>query len=160
MGAGAPEEFTNGRTWMQSRTSILAGAAVLALTATPTLAMTHHHHRMHHSQLHESTPAERQQTADLNRQQLAKAENAGSTVSTATATSGTTEQNNLQTQPTSYQRATGSNGSMSSSSGAAATDATAETPPPSNGAPDAAMPEGNPSGTATPATTEPSGTPQ
>jgi hypothetical protein len=92
MGAGAPEEFTNGRTWMQSRTSILAGAAVLALTATPTLAMTHHHHRMHHSQLHESTPAERQQTADLNRQQLAKAENAGSTVSTATATSGTTEQ--------------------------------------------------------------------
>ena len=140
---------------MRSRISILAGAAVLALTGTPALAAAHHH-RTHYTQLQESTPAERQQRAELNRQQLTRAENADSSASM----SGTTEQNNLQTQPTSYQPGTGSSGSMSSNSGAGATDTSTETPPPPNGAPDAAMPQGNPSGTATPPPTNPAGTPQ
>src|ERR1051326_4924723 len=94
---------------MPSKILILSGAAILSLAASPVFAWTHHHSM--HSALHgPSTPAERAQTADLNRQQLAQNAGAeGSAVST-TATGTATQQNGLQTEPTSYQRTGGSAG--------------------------------------------------
>jgi hypothetical protein len=78
---------------MRSKTIVLSAAAVLALAgavATPGYARTHH--RAHHMVSHASTPAERAQTADLNRQQLQQAQ---------TATAGNP---NLSTTPANYQR--------------------------------------------------------
>jgi len=140
---------------MRSKTTVLAGAAILALTATPTLATTHHHPRMHRGQLQESTPAERQQTADLNRQQLANAQTAGESAGSMSIGPGAT----LQTQPTGYQRSMGVSGSTSNNTSAGATGMTNEAPPP-NATPDANMPQGNPSETEAPPPANPSGTPQ
>jgi hypothetical protein len=95
---------------MRSKTIILSTAAVLALAgavASPGYARTHH--RAHHGS-GSSTPAERAQTADLNRQQLQQAQ---------TASAGMTPTGNpsLSTTPTTYQRP-GTAGSMSAPSNA------------------------------------------
>jgi hypothetical protein len=130
---------------MHSKTMISYGAAVLSLAgiATPGYAWTHHHRI--HSALHESTPAERAQTAQLNRQQLAQAQTAsaasanmgasagesganpageGTAVST-TATGTATQQNGLTTEPTSYQRPGGGAGMNSNAPSSASGSTTA-----------------------------------
>jgi hypothetical protein len=92
---------------MRSKTVILSTAAVLAFAGaviTPGYARTHH--RMHHMASHSSTPAERAQTADLNRQQLQQAQ-------TASAGSGNPA---LSTTDTSYQKP-GSAGMSGTASG-------------------------------------------
>lgn len=123
---------------------MFAGAAALAVAAAmtaPGYAAVHHriHHQAHSSQ---STAAERQQTADLNRQQLAQgqANTAGTGVNVgSTSTGTTTQQNGLTTEPANYQHpgkssrvpasmnssAPSSMGSPSSESGAVQTPADA-----------------------------------
>jgi hypothetical protein len=133
-------------------TSILLSGVALALAgtvATPSFAHTHHRHMA--SGLHQaSTPAERQQTAQLNQQQLAQAQNATSNSmasgnaspgagsmavnnpggdSTAAetnvgsnATGTATQQNGLTTEPTSYQRTRGSSGAGMSGTAGGSTD--------------------------------------
>jgi hypothetical protein len=134
-------------------TSIRLSGAALALAgavATPSMAHTHHRHMA--SGMHQaSTPAERQQTAQLNQQQLAQAQNpsgngnmaegatgegAGNMAvnnpggdSTATGTSvgsnatGTaTQQNGLTTEPTSYQRTRSSAGAGTSGTAGGSTE--------------------------------------
>jgi hypothetical protein len=106
-------------------TSILMAGVALALAgaATPGFAHTHRHH-MARGLHHPSTQAERQQTAQLNQQQLAQAQSADATMNTgagmsangenaaiSSSANGTaTQQNSLTTEPTSYQRMHGSSG--------------------------------------------------
>ena len=156
---------------MRSKTIILSTAAVLALAgavASPGYARTHHRH---HVASGSSTPAERAQTAELNRQQLQQAQTGGSMsgpattnasytnngaagapgagmTDTAPASSGTAPQSNLSTTQTSYQKP----GSAGTSAGAtspqnmpaAGTDSAAEATP---SAPPAQAPADNSGGT-------------
>jgi hypothetical protein len=94
---------------MRNTSILLAGVALAVAGAVATPSFAHTHHR--HMASGHSTPAERQQTADLNRQQLAQAQNAGAVGSNAAGPA--TEQNSLTTEPTSYQRTRGSSGAMS-----------------------------------------------
>jgi len=165
-------------------TSILLGGAVLALAgavATPSIAHTHHRHMA--SGMHQaSTPAERQQTAQLNQQQLAQAQNAtessmavnnpgGDSTATGTnvgsnATGTATQQNGLTTEPTSYQRTRGNPGAPGTVGGSTDNSGTGagaqgvgedqQVGSPMNG-----NLQGNPSGAVSPPpVANPSGTPQ
>jgi hypothetical protein len=167
-------------------TSILLGGVALALVgavATPSFAHTHHRHIT--SAMHQaSTPAERQQTAQLNQQQLAQAQNAtnssmavnnpgGDSIATQTnvgsnATGTATQQNGLTTEPTSYQRTRGSSGAPGTAGGSTDNSGTAtgagaqgvgedqQVGSPMNG-----NLQGNPSGAVSPPPpANPSGTPQ
>ena len=96
---------------MFTKTLTLGGAAALALAGgivltTPAFAWTHHQHRTHATHASLSSPAEKQQTADLNRQQLTQSGAAG----TQSAT-GTPSNSGLTTQPTTYERSPSSAGS-------------------------------------------------
>lgn len=168
-------------------TSILLGGAALALAgavATPGIAHTHHRHIT--SGMHQvSTPAERQQTAQLNQQQLAQAQNAtdssmavnnpgGDSTATGTnvgsnATGTATQQNGLTTEPTSYQRTRSSSGpGMSGTAGgnteingATGTGAQGVGEDQQVGSPMNGNNPGNPSGAVSPPPpANPSGTPQ
>lgn len=125
---------------MRSTSILLAGVALaLAGVATPALAHTHHRH-MTSSLHHSSTPAERQETAQLNQQQLAQAQNAGNssmavnssgadTTATGTnvssSTTGTaTQQNSLTTEPAGYQRMRGSSGASTNGTAGGSTGTT------------------------------------
>jgi len=167
-------------------TSILLGSAVLALAgavATPSFAHTHHRHMA--SGMHQaSTPAERQQTAQLNQQQLAQAQNpsgnssmavnnpGGDSTATGTnvgsnATGTATQQNGLTTEPTSYQRTRSSSGAggpgtaggSTETNGATGTQGVGEDQ--QVGSPMNGNMQGNPSGAVSPPpVANPSGTPQ
>jgi hypothetical protein len=173
------------RTGMRNTSILLAGVALaLAGAATPGFAHTHHRHMASSSLHHPSTPAERQQTAQLNQQQLAQAQNststavnnsgtnntaAGSNVS-STASGTATQQNGLTTEPTSYQRMRGSSGASPNGMAPANTGTNGT----ATGAGDNAVgqdqqvgspmngnPQGNPSGAVSPPPpANPSGTPQ
>src|SRR4051812_42805594 len=117
---------TSRRSGMRSKMIILSTAAVLAFAgaaASPGYARTHH--RAHHMTSRSSTPAERAQTADLNRQQLQQAQTAGAGAGMAGGTTaGNTRTGNpdLSTSPTSYQRpgSAGMSGPASGTAGATA----------------------------------------
>jgi hypothetical protein len=135
---------------LRTATLLTASLALLGGAATP--AVAHMHHRGHSAMHSTSTPAERQQTADLNRQQLSQSQSGGSSM--ATGSSG------LATEPTSYQHAPGSTsgtmsgnstGTMNSGTSSGSDDQSMKTP--SNGT------MGNPGGAATPPTTTNPGTP-
>jgi hypothetical protein len=141
-----------------------AGAAALALAAAmavPGYAAVHHrvHHRTAH-QASQSTPAERQQTADLNRQQLAQAQaNTGGMNVGSTSTGTAIQQNGLTTEPTSYQRSgkpTGLNGSAPSSMGSQPGSETGAVQTPADAAPGTGA-QSNPDGAMTPPPVNPSG---
>ncbi|HEY1961338.1 MAG TPA: hypothetical protein VGG69_02880 [Rhizomicrobium sp.] len=140
---------------MRSKTIILSTAAVLAFAsavATPGYARTHH--RAHHMASGSSTPAERAQTADLNRQQLQQA----SMTSAGTSAAGNPS---LSTTPTTYQKpgSPGMSGASSGTAGSASAPTNAATAPPQDMAPagtDTATPA-TPSGAATPAPADTSG---
>lgn len=138
-----------------------AGIASLTLAvaiATPSYAVAHHrgHHRMTH-QSSQSTPAERQQTAELNRQQLAQVQaNTGSMgMNVGSTSAGTaTQQNGLTTEPTSYRRPSNP-GANNSDTGSVGTQPD-EMPTPGTGSPGAVL-QSNPSGTTTPPPANPTG---
>jgi hypothetical protein len=149
-----------------------AGIAALALAAAMTApGYAAVHHRVHHRTAHqsdESTPAERQQTADLNRQQLAQAQAGPGSSSMGTnvgsASMGTAnQQNGLATESTSYRRggtssrgAAGMNGSAPSSMGSQPGSESGAVQTPANTAPDAG-PQSNPDGTTAPPPANPPG---
>jgi hypothetical protein len=166
-------------------TSILLGGAALALAgavATPGIAHTHHRHIT--SGMHQaSTPAERQQTAQLNQQQLAQAQNAtdssmavnnpgGDSTATGTnvgsnATGTATQQNGLTTEPTSHQRTRSSSGAGMSGTASGTTETNGATgtqgigEDQQVGSPMNGNMQGNPSGAVSPPpVANPSGTPQ
>src|SRR3954453_2412627 len=138
-----------------------AGIAALALAATMTApGYAAVHHRVHHRAAHQSdqsTPAERQQTADLNRQQLAQAQAGPGSSSMGTnvgsASMGTAnQQNGLATESTSYRRggpssrgAAGMNGSAPSSMGSQPGSESGAVQTPANAAPGAGT-QSNPDG--------------
>jgi len=147
---------------LRTPTLLTASFALLCGAATPALA--HMHHRGHSAMHSTSTPAERQQTADLNRQQLSQAQSGGNSMSTGTNVSTTspgtaTEQNGLTTEPTSYQRSPGSTSGNGSNTGTmnsgmqSGGDDQGGMKTPSTGT------MGNPGGAAAPPTTTNPGTP-
>lgn len=90
---------------MRNRIGILSGAAALTLAgaiavATPGYARVHH--RTHH-QMQGSTAAEKQQTAELNRQQLNQPATAGGGMAGNSTDAGTAPQSTLKTESTGYQ---------------------------------------------------------
>ncbi|HSC18237.1 MAG TPA: hypothetical protein VLC74_04915 [Rhizomicrobium sp.] len=145
---------------MRSRAMILAGAASAVLAGAllaPVYGSSHHRAPAFHSSSQESTPAERQQTAELNRQQLMQAQ--------AATAGSSTPQNGLITTPADYQRSRPANSDSSagySGSGPATGSAGAEgvTEDRNVGVPAKVSPAGNPSGAATPPPVNPSTTPQ
>jgi hypothetical protein len=145
---------------MRSRAMILAGAASAVLggaVVAPAFGSSHHRAPAIHSSSQQSTPAERQQTAELNRQQLMQAQ--------AATAGSSTPQNGLMTTPADYQRGRPANSDSSagySASAPAEGSAGAEgvTEDRNVGAPAKVSPEGNPSGSATPPPVNPSTTPQ
>lgn len=145
---------------MRTRAMIFVGAAsalLAGVVAAPTCAATHRRTHAMRSSSTESTPAERQQTAELNRQQLLQSQ---------AGTAGTSApQNGLMTTPADYQRTRPANSGDSagySKSGPATGSAGSEgvTEDRNVGAPAKVSPQGNPSGAATPPPVNPSTTPQ
>ncbi|MFL5236527.1 MAG: hypothetical protein ACJ8EL_02800 [Rhizomicrobium sp.] len=136
---------------LRTATLLTASLALLGGAATP--AVAHMHHRGHSAMHSSSTPAERQQTADLNRQQLSQAQTGGNSLGTGSS--------GLTTEPTSYQRSPGStsdnmNGSNTGTMNSgmqSGGDAQGGMKTPSTGT------MGNPGGAATPPTTTNPGTP-
>jgi hypothetical protein len=146
--------------------------------------MAHTHHRHMASGMHQaSTPAERQQTAQLNQQQLAQAQNptdssmavnnpGGDSTATGTsvgsnATGTATQQNGLTTEPTSYQRTRSSAGAGTSGRAGGSTENSGTTGTQGVGedrqlgSPMNGSMQGNPSGAVSPPpVANPSGTPQ
>jgi hypothetical protein len=166
---------------MRNTSILLAGVALaLAGAATPGFAHTHHRHMASSSLHHPSTPAERQQTAQLNQQQLAQAQNPNTAAGTTAGMAGrdntavssnangtATQQNGLTTQPTSYQRMRGSSGASPSGANtdttgtAAGAEGSAVGQDQQAGSPMNGNPQGNPSGAVSPPPpANPSGTPQ
>jgi len=145
--------------------TVMAGVAALGLAtavASPSHAWVHHQHTHHTArQSHESAPAERQETAELNRQQLAQAQSrssgGGMATNVSTTNTGTaTRQNGLATEPANYQRTRPSSAGISGN--AAGSPSIGSEPGtesgiqqiPNSAAPPGAVRESNPSGTTTP----------
>lgn len=166
---------------MRNISILLTGAALaLAGAATPGFARSHHRHMASSSLHHPSTPAERQQTEQLNRQQLAQAQNTAAGTNAGMAATGAggdntavsnnangtaTQQNGLTTEPANYQRMRGNSGT--STNGAAGSTDTTGTAAGTGaaegeqvGSPMNSDTQGNPSGAVSPPPAGPSSTPQ